>query len=120
MVVVVVVVVAGMVMRRVVVRARRAVLMPVAVRVVGMIVPRGARGCVIVVMIVTACMRLRAVRRCVAMRVLTGRRRRVGNGRHLRVARVGAARIGAAGMTVSWVGGTLGVGHDNLLYGLTV
>ncbi|WP_230941294.1 hypothetical protein [Burkholderia diffusa] len=117
---VVVVVVAGMVMRRVVVRARRAVLMPVAVRVVGMIAPRGARGCVIVVMIVTACMRLRAVRRCVAMRVLTGRRRRVGDGRHLRVARVGAARIGAAGMTVSWVGGTLGVGHDNLLYGLTV
>ncbi|CAG9246353.1 hypothetical protein BDI4_1930001 [Burkholderia diffusa] len=23
-------------------------------------------------------------------------------------------------MAVSWVGGTLGVGHDNLLYGLTM
>ncbi|WP_413121745.1 hypothetical protein [Burkholderia orbicola] len=55
-----------------------------------------------------------------AVRVLAGRRRRVGNGRRLRVARIGAAGIGAAGMTVSWVGGTLGVGHDNLLCGLTV
>ncbi|WP_236596321.1 hypothetical protein [Burkholderia sp. E168m30] len=55
-----------------------------------------------------------------AVRVLAGRRRRVGNGRRLRVARIGAARIGAAGMTVSWVVGTLGVGHDNLLCGLTV
>ncbi|EOH6076448.1 hypothetical protein ACMAVI_004559 [Burkholderia cenocepacia] len=55
-----------------------------------------------------------------AVRVLAGRPRRVGNGRRLRVARIGAAGIGAAGMTVSWVGGTLGVGHDNLLCGLTV
>nr|WP_244109686.1 hypothetical protein [Burkholderia cenocepacia] len=55
-----------------------------------------------------------------AVRALAGRRRRVGNGRRLRVARIGAAGIGAAGMTVSWVGGTLGVGHDNLLCGLTV
>jgi len=112
-----------MIVRRVVVRARRSMLMPVAVRVAGMgvvIVPRAVRGWAIVVMIVTAWMRLRAVRRRVAMRVLAGRRRRVGSGRRLRVARIGAARIGAACMTVSWVGGTLGVGHDNLLYGLTV
>ncbi|WP_257129430.1 hypothetical protein [Burkholderia sp. FL-7-2-10-S1-D7] len=112
-----------MIVRRVVVRARRSMLMPVAVRVAGigaMIVPRAIRGWVIVDMIVTAYMQLRAVRHRAAMRVLVGRRRRVGNGRHLRVVRVGAAHIGAAGMTVSWVGGTLGVGHDNLLYGLTV
>ncbi|WP_261803838.1 hypothetical protein [Burkholderia territorii] len=87
---------------------------------VAVIVARGARRSVIMVMIVTACLRLRAMRRRFAMRVLADRRRRVGNGRRLRVARVGAARIGAAGMAVSWVGGTLGVGHDNLLYGLTV
>ena len=35
----------------------------------------------------------------------------------VRIVRVGAARSGAAGMTVSWVVGTLGVGHDNLLNG---
>nr|WP_241240939.1 hypothetical protein [Burkholderia cenocepacia] len=50
-----------------------------------------------------------------AVRALAGRRHRVGNGRRLHVARIGATRIGAAGMTVSWVVGTLGVGHDNLL-----
>jgi len=71
------------------------------------------RVAVIVVMVVAA-------RGSLAVRVLAGRRRRAGNGRQLRVARVGAARIGAAGMTVSWVVGTLGVGHDNLLCGLTV
>ncbi|WP_257139954.1 hypothetical protein [Burkholderia sp. MSMB1826] len=55
-----------------------------------------------------------------AVRALAGRRRRVGNGRRLRVARFCAAGIGAVGLTVSWVVGTLGVGHDNLLRGLTV
>nr|WP_244101681.1 hypothetical protein [Burkholderia ambifaria] len=95
----------------------------VAVRVLGLIavvVPRTVRGCVIVVMVVTASIRLRAARCRVAVRVLAGRRRRIGDGRRLRVARVGAAGRGAAGMTVSWVVGTLRVGHDNLLYGLTV
>ncbi|CAI8692242.1 LigA [Burkholderia sp. IT-111MI5] len=111
-VVVVVVVVTGMVVRRVVVRARRAVCMCVAVRmIVIVIVP--LTTAVVVIMVMAA--------RCgVAVRVLAGRRRRVGNGRRVRVARVGAARVGAAGMAVSWVVGTLGVGHDNLLYGLTV
>ncbi|HEM7883342.1 TPA: hypothetical protein U2L35_001738 [Burkholderia cenocepacia] len=61
-----------------------------------------------------------AVIMVMAVRVLAGHRHRVGNGRRLRVARIGAARIGAAGMTVSRVVGTLGVGHDNLLCGLTV
>lgn len=51
------------------------------------------------------------------MRVLAGRRRRLGDGGRTRIVRVGAARGGAAGMTVSWVVGTLGVGHDNLLNG---
>lgn len=51
------------------------------------------------------------------MRVLAGRRRRLGDGGRIRIVRVGAARGGAAGMTVSWVVGTLGVGHDNLLNG---
>jgi hypothetical protein len=88
------------VVRGMIVRARRAVPMPVVVRM-------------IVIMVVAA--------RCsLAVRALAGRRRRVGNGRRLRVVRIGAARIGAAGMTVSWVVGTLGVGHDNLLCGLTV
>jgi hypothetical protein len=105
-VVVVVVIVTGVVMSGAVVRTRRAVHMLVVVRMavsVGMtrIAVRG----VIVVM---------------AVRALAGRRHRIGNGRRLLVARIGAARIGAAGMTVSWVGGTLGVGHDNLLCGLTV
>jgi len=118
--VVVVVVVTSMVMRRMVVRARSAVRMPVAMRVVAVIVPRAMRRCVIVVMVVTASIRLRAARCRVTMRVLAGRRPRIGNGRRLRVARVGAAGRGAAGMTVSWVVGTLRVGHDNLLYGLTV
>ena len=123
----VVVVVTRMVMRRVVMcrvvmRARRTMHMPVAVRVAGMvavaaIVPRVVRGSVIVVMVVTAPMRLRTACGPVAVRVLAGRRHRVGNGRRLRVARIGAARIGAAGMTVSWVVGTLGIGHDNLLNG---
>ncbi|CAG9255317.1 hypothetical protein BCEP4_1620002 [Burkholderia cepacia] len=79
-----------MVVRAVVMRARRAVPMRVAVIAVIMVV---------------------------AVRALAGRRHRVGNGRRLRVARIGAARIGAAGMTVSWVVGTLGIGHDNLLNG---
>nr|WP_244106728.1 hypothetical protein [Burkholderia anthina] len=65
-------------------------------------------------------MRLRTARSAVAAPVFAGRRRRAVDGRRLRVARVGAAGLGAAGMTVSWVVGTLGVGHDNLLYGLTV
>nr|WP_240159282.1 MULTISPECIES: hypothetical protein [unclassified Burkholderia] len=72
----------------------------------------------IMFMIVAARMRLRAAR-CsdLAVRVLAGRRRRIGNGRRIRIVRVGAARGAAAGMTVSWVVGTLGVGHDNLLNG---
>ncbi|WP_448168097.1 hypothetical protein [Burkholderia ambifaria] len=90
------------------------------VGVVAVIVPRTVRGRVIVVMLVTASIRLRAARCRVAVRVLAGRRPRIGNGRRLRVARVGAAGRGAAGMTVSWVVGTLRVGHDNLLCGLTV
>ena len=71
-----------------------------------------------VIVVVAVGLRLRATR-CggLAMRVLTGRRRRLGDGRRIRIVRVGAARSGAAGMTVSWVVGTLGVGHDNLLNG---
>ncbi|WP_260427830.1 MULTISPECIES: hypothetical protein [unclassified Burkholderia] len=135
---VVIVIVISMVMRgmavcRVVVRARRAVpvpvvvrvamriAMPVAVRVAGtvtVVVPGEVRRCLIVVMVVAASTRLPVARR-VAVRVLAGRRRRVANSRRLRVARIGAAGLGAAGMTVSWVVGTLRVGHDNLLYGLT-
>ncbi|WP_278651057.1 hypothetical protein [Burkholderia lata] len=65
---------------------------------------------VIVVMVVAA-------RGSLAVRVLAGRRRRIGDGGRIRIVRVGAARSGAAGMTVSWVVGTLGVGHDNLLNG---
>ncbi|HIH2620178.1 TPA: hypothetical protein ACYLIB_004111 [Burkholderia cenocepacia] len=76
-----------------------------------------ARMAVIVVMTGLA---MRGVIVVMAVRALAGRRRRVGNSRRLRVARLGAARVGAAGMTVSWVVGTLGVGHDNLLCGLTV
>jgi len=93
--------------------------MPVAVRVAGMvavvvivIVPRVVHDSVIVVMVVTVLMRLRTACGPVAVRVLAGRRRRVGNGRCLRIARVGAAGRGAVGMTVSWVVGTLRVGHD--------
>ncbi|WP_233623370.1 hypothetical protein [Burkholderia seminalis] len=86
-----------MVMRGVVVRTRRAVLMRVVVRMI-VIMVAAARG-------------------NLAVRALAGRRRRIGNGRRLRVARVGAACIGAAGVTVSRVAGTLGVGHDNLLNG---
>ncbi|WP_347880456.1 hypothetical protein [Burkholderia sp. BCC0801] len=105
-----VVVVTGMVMRGVIVRTRGAVHMRiVACMVVIVTVGRlAARGVIVPVFVV------------MAVRVPAGRRRRVGNDRHLRVARIGAARVGAAGMTVSWVGGTLGVGHDNLLCGLTV
>lgn len=54
------------------------------------------------------------------MRVLAGLRRRVGYGCRLPAARIRAAGIGAAGVAVSRVVGTLGVGHDNLLDGLTV
>jgi hypothetical protein len=54
------------------------------------------------------------------MRVLAGLRRRVGHGCRLPAARIRAAGIGAAGVAVSRVVGTLGVGHDNLLDGLTV
>ncbi|WP_244110028.1 hypothetical protein [Burkholderia arboris] len=97
---IVVMIMTRFVVRGMIVRARRAVPMPVVVRM-------------IVIMVVAA--------RCsLAVRALAGRRRRVGNGRRLRVVRIGAARIGATGMTVSWVVGTLGVGHDNLLCGLTV
>ncbi|VWD48782.1 hypothetical protein BCO18430_07310 [Burkholderia contaminans] len=73
---------------------------------------------VLVLVVVAVGMRLRAAR-CggLAMRVLAGRRRRIGDGGRTRIVRVGAARGGAAGMTVSWVVGTLGVGHDNLLNG---
>ncbi|HEM7877657.1 TPA: hypothetical protein U2L31_004062 [Burkholderia contaminans] len=73
---------------------------------------------VLVLVVVAVGMRLRAAR-CggLAMRVLAGRRRRLGDGGRTRIVRVGAARRGAAGMTVSWVVGTLGVGHDNLLNG---
>ncbi|WP_244272912.1 hypothetical protein [Burkholderia lata] len=65
---------------------------------------------VIVIMVVAA-------RGSLAVRVLAGRRRRIGDGGRIRIVRVGAARGAAAGMTVSWVVGTLGVGHDNLLNG---
>ena len=77
----------------------------------------GVRVIMFVIVVVVG-LRLRATR-CggLAMRVLTGRRRRLGDGRRIRIVRVGAARSGAAGMTVSWVVGTLGVGHDNLLNG---
>ncbi|MEK7890039.1 hypothetical protein AAB992_23305 [Burkholderia contaminans] len=73
---------------------------------------------VVMLVVVAVGMRLRAAR-CggLAMRVLAGRRRRLGDGGRIRIVRVGAARSGAAGMTVSWVVGTLGVGHDNLLNG---
>lgn len=73
---------------------------------------------VIMFKIVAARMRLRAAR-CsdLTVRVLAGHRRRIGDGGRIRIVRVGAARGGAAGMTVSWVVGTLGVGHDNLLNG---
>lgn len=73
---------------------------------------------VIMLVVVAVGMRLRAAR-CgdLAVRVLAGRRRPLGDGRRIRIVRVGAARSGAAGMTVSWVVGTLGVGHDNLLNG---
>jgi len=133
--VVVVVVVAGIVVRGVVARARRAVYMRVAMcMIVARIAVRSivvrAHGtvpmCVAVCMVVivpltVAAMIMVVAARCgVAVRVLAGRRHLVGNGRRVRVARVGAARVGAAGMAVSWVVGTLGVGHDNLLYGLTV
>jgi hypothetical protein len=64
--------------------------------------------------------RLDAARRRAAMRVLAGLRRRVGHGYRLPAARIRAAGIGAAGVAVSRVVGTLGVGHDNLLDGLTV
>jgi hypothetical protein len=64
--------------------------------------------------------RLDAARRRAAMRVLAGLRRRVGHGCRLPAARIRAAGIGAAGVAVSRVVGTLGVGHDNLLDGLTV
>ncbi|WP_254640589.1 hypothetical protein [Burkholderia pyrrocinia] len=119
-----------MIVRGVAVRARGTVYMCAAVRMIvivvvacivmtGMVVralgtvPMRVAACRVVIMVMAA--------RCgVAVRVLAGRRRRVGNGRRVRVARVGAARVGAAGMAVSWVVGTLGVGHDNLLYGLTV
>ncbi|WP_346779023.1 hypothetical protein [Burkholderia sp. Ac-20384] len=67
---------------------------------------------VIVIMVVVV-----AARGSLAVRVLAGRRRRIGDGGRIRIVRVGAARSGAAGMTVSWVVGTLGVGHDNLLNG---
>ncbi|HDR9827971.1 TPA: hypothetical protein QDC55_001499, partial [Burkholderia cenocepacia] len=102
----------GMVMRGVVVRTRRTVHMLVVARMaVTVVMTRLAvRGVIVPVPVIVV----------MAVRVLAGRRRRVGNGRRLRVARIGAARIGAAGMTVSWVVGTLGVGHDNLLCGLTV
>ncbi|ESS36926.1 hypothetical protein P355_1582 [Burkholderia cenocepacia KC-01] len=109
-----VVVVVGMVMRGVVVRIRRSVHMLVVARMaVTVVMTRLAvRGVIVPVPVPVIVV--------MAVRVLAGRRRRVGNGRRLRVARIGAAGIGAAGMTVSWVGGTLGVGHDNLLCGLTV
>lgn len=134
MVVVVVVVVTGMVVRTVIGRARGAVYMCGAVRMIVIVIvvvtriavcgvamrTRGAvpmRITVRMVVIVAAVVMVVAVCCGLAVRALAGRRRRVGNGRRLRVARVGAARIGAACMTVSWVVGTLGVGHDNLLNG---
>nr|WP_269503809.1 hypothetical protein [Burkholderia sp. IMCC1007] len=120
--------VAGVVMRRMVMRTRRSVPMPVAVCVVAVvavcvvavvaaavIVPRPVGERLIVIM--AAATRLRTARCAVAMRVLAGRRRRVVDRRRLRVACARAAGLGAVGMTVSWVVGTLGVGHDNLLYG---
>nr|WP_230945749.1 hypothetical protein [Burkholderia cepacia] len=118
MVVVVVVVVTGMVVLAVVVRARVAVYMAVAFRmivamtrmVVRAVVMRARRAVPMRVAVIAVIM-------VVAMRALAGRGHRAGNGRRLRVARIGAAHIGAAGMTVSWVVGTLGIGHDNLLNG---
>jgi len=115
------VVVTGMVVLAVVVRARVAVYVAVAFRmivamtrmVVRAVVVRARRAVPMRVAVVAVV----AVIMVVAVRALAGRRHRVGNGRRLRVARIGAARIGAAGMTVSWVVGTLGIGHDNLLNG---
>ncbi|MCA8155742.1 hypothetical protein LGM72_27340 [Burkholderia contaminans] len=91
----------------------------VATSAVGMPLFTTRMRMIMVMLVVLAVgMRLRAAR-CggLAMRVLAGRRRRLGDGCRIRIVRVGAARGGAAGMTVSWVVGTLGVGHDNLLNG---
>nr|WP_256218027.1 hypothetical protein [Burkholderia contaminans] len=111
---------------------RRAMTLVVVVFLAAAVVATGAVGMalftnrmrvimimiMLVVVVVAVGMRLRAAR-CggLAMRVLAGRRRRLGDGGRIRIVRVGAARSGAAGMTVSWVVGTLGVGHDNLLNG---
>lgn len=109
---------------------RRAMTLVVIVFLAAAVVATGAVGMalftnrmrvimiMIMVVVVAVGMRLRAAR-CggLAMRVLAGRRRRLGDGGRIRIVRVGAARSGAAGMTVSWVVGTLGVGHDNLLNG---
>ncbi|MCA7947206.1 hypothetical protein SB768_23810 [Burkholderia sp. SIMBA_043] len=69
--------------------------------------------------LMTIGLRTYAARRRIAVCVLAGRWRRVAGAARLRVARVGAAGRGAVGMAVSWVGGTLGVGHEDLLYGWT-
>nr|WP_249181583.1 hypothetical protein [Burkholderia vietnamiensis] len=69
--------------------------------------------------LMTIGLRTYAARRHIAVCVLAARRRRVAGAARLRVARVGAAGRGAVGMAVSWVGGTLGVGHEDLLYGWT-
>ncbi|HGL6715193.1 hypothetical protein NTJ56_00670 [Burkholderia contaminans] len=91
----------------------------VATGAVGMALFTTRMRVIMVMLVVMAVgMRLRAAR-CggLAMHALAGRRRRLGDGGRIRIVRVGAARSGAAGMTVSWVVGTLGVGHDNLLNG---
>lgn len=106
-----VVIVAGVGMRGMPVRARSTVHMRFAMCMVVIV-----RVAVIVIVIVIVAMVV-AARGGLAVRVLAGRRRRVGKGGRIRIVRVGAARSGAAGMTVSWVVVTLGVGHDNLLNG---
>nr|WP_237743421.1 hypothetical protein [Burkholderia stagnalis] len=74
-----------------------------------------------VIMFMAARMRLRRLH-CgrIAVRLPAGLRRRGGDTRRVHLARIGAACAGAAGRAGSFVVGTLGVGHQNLLDSLTV
>ncbi|WP_245163570.1 hypothetical protein [Burkholderia latens] len=115
------------VVRRARMRTGSAVLMRIAVCVPGMaaaviILPFSARDSMTepVVMVAATFVPRRAARRRIAMRVLAGCRHRIGNGSRMVRARLGATGICAVGIAVSCVAGTLGVGHDNILYGLTM
>ncbi|CAM2162160.1 conserved membrane hypothetical protein [Burkholderia latens] len=115
------------VVRRARMRTGSAVLMRIAVCVPGMaaaviILPCSARDSMTepIVMVAATFVPRRAARRRIAMRVLAGCRHRIGNGSRMVGARLGATGICAVGIAVSCVAGTLGVGHDNILYGLTM